>query len=374
MTQPPAARVGDPAELIDTPALVVDLDLLEANIRHMAEYAAARGLRLRPHAKTHKCAEIARLQIAAGAVGICCQKIGEAEALAHAGVSDILVSNQVVTDAKLSRLAALSRSIRIAVCADDAANVDRIAAAAQRFGTEITVLVEIDVGTGRCGVAPGVQALDLARQIARTRGLRFGGLQAYHGRAQHIRDHGERRAAIAAAAGGLRQTLDLLTAEGLTCETVGGAGTGSFPFEAEFGLWNELQVGSYVFMDADYARNLDADGGPDRTFGHALTVRSTVISTAVEGRIVTDAGLKAFSMESGGPAVRDAPWAEVLGVSDEHTVIAVAQGANRPGIGTALDLIPGHCDPTVNLHDWIIGLRNGIVESVWPVTARGALS
>lgn len=372
MMNAPAACVGDPVDAIETPALVVDLDLLEANIRRMADFAAARGIRLRPHAKTHKCAAIARMQIAAGAVGICCQKVGEAEALANAGIGDILVTNQVVGERKLDRLAALSKRIRLAVCADDGGNVDRIAAAAARFGTVVEVLVEIDVGTGRCGTPPGAPALALARRIAGHDSLRFGGVQAYHGSAQHIRGHDDRRAAIATAAEGLRQTLDLLAAEGLDCRIVGGAGTGSHEFETELGLWTELQAGSYVFMDGDYSDNLGPDGQPDRRFANSLTIRSTVISAPVPDRIVTDAGLKAMSTESGPPRVVDAPWARVRGVSDEHTVI-LTDPARRPGVGAVLSLIPGHCDPTVNLHDWIIGTRGGIVECIWPVDARGAV-
>ncbi|WP_212525897.1 DSD1 family PLP-dependent enzyme [Actibacterium sp. MT2.3-13A] len=373
MSQCPAARIGDRLDEIDTPALVVDLDVLEANIRRMSAFAAERGVRLRPHAKTHKCSAIARLQIEAGAVGICCQKVGEAEAMADAGITDILVSNEVVGRRKLDRLAALSKRVRVAVCADHPGNVDDIDAAAARWDTVLTVLVEIDVGGGRCGTQPGEEALTLARRIAAAPNLRFGGVQAYHGPAQHKRTHDERRAAIEVAGRDLRRTLDMLEAEGLSSDIVGGAGTGSYAFETASGVWNELQVGSYVFMDHDYALNQGADGGPVQDFGHSLTIKTTVMSAPAPDRIITDAGLKAYTTDCGLPALMGCPGGEVLKASDEHTTIRFARPGDRPALGEALHLIPGHCDPTVNLHDWIVGVRGGRVECLWPVDARGAL-
>jgi 3-hydroxy-D-aspartate aldolase len=373
MIQCPAARIGDKVEDIDTPALVVDLDAIEANIRKMAAFAAAKGVRLRPHAKTHKCSAIARLQIAAGAVGICCQKVGEAEAMANAGITDVLVSNEVVGRRKLDRLAALSKRIRVAVCADHPDNIDDIDAAAARFDTVLTVLVEIDVGAGRCGAQPGEEALSLARRIAAAPNLRFGGIQAYHGPAQHKRTYEERREMIGKAGQEVRRTIDLLEAEGLSSDIVGGAGTGSYAFEAASGIWNELQVGSYVFMDQDYALNLAEDGQRVGEFRHSLTIKTTVCSTPGPDRAIGDAGLKAYSTDSGLPALLDCPAGEVVKASDEHTTIHFANPEDRPALGQALHLIPGHCDPTVNLHDWIIGVRGGRVECIWPVDARGAL-
>jgi 3-hydroxy-D-aspartate aldolase len=373
MTQCPAARIGDRMEDIDTPALLVDLDALEANIRKMSAFAAARGVRLRPHAKTHKCSAIARLQIEAGAVGICCQKVGEAEAMANSGIKDILVSNEVVGRRKLDRIAALSKRIRVAVCADNLENVDEINAAAARFDTVLSVLVEVDVGARRCGAQPGEEALSIARRIAAAPNLRFGGVQAYYGPAQHMRSYDERREAIEKAGDALRRTLDLLEAEGLSSDIVGGAGTGTYAFEAASGIWNELQVGSYIFMDRDYALNLAADGGPVQEFAHSLTIKTTVMSVPAPDRIVTDAGLKAYSKDAGLPALLDLPAGEVLSAADEHTTIRVTRPEDRPALGDALHLIPGHCDPTVNLHDWIVGVRGGRVECLWPVDARGAL-
>ena len=256
----PPAEIGMAEEDIDTPALIIDLDVFEANVARMAQTVRSLGIAHRPHAKTHKSADIARRQIAAGAVGQCCQKVGEAEVLVAGGIQDILISNQIVGRRKIDRLAALAREARIAVCVDDAQNIADLSAAAGRFGTGLEVLVEIDVGAGRCGTGPGAPAVTLARQVAAAPGLVFGGLQAYQGRAQHIRGHGERRQAILRAAELVRETVTALEAEGLACRLITGAGTGTYPFEAETGVWNEIQAGSYCFMDADYGLNLDADG------------------------------------------------------------------------------------------------------------------
>lgn len=373
MTICPAAEIGDRWEDIDTPALVVDLDILDANLARMADFAKESGIRLRPHAKSHKCPPIAQKQMALGAVGVCCQKVTEAEIMANCGITDILITNQVVGQRKLDRLAALSLRTRLAVCADNAANIEELNAAAGRFGTGLRVLVEVDVGSHRCGVEPGRAAVDLARQIAAADNLCFAGLQAYHGRAQHQRRYEERRATIASATALVGETIRLLGDIGLDCEIVGGAGTGTYTFEASSGIYNELQVGSYVFMDRDYSLNLDAAGAPATEFDQSLFIKTTVLSTPEPGRIVTDAGLKTYSIDAGLPCIVGMPGAEILAAADEHSNIRFHVPHPRPQLGDTLRLIPGHCDPTVNLHDWIIGLRGNRVECIWPVAARGAL-
>lgn len=371
MTLPPPARTGQPIDDVDTPALVIDLDALDANIALMQSLADAAGKALRPHAKSHKSAEIARLQISAGAAGVCCQKVSEAELLVQGGVDDILVSNQVVGALKIGRLARLARDCRVAVCVDDAGNLAQIGAAARRSGGVIEVLVELDVGMGRCGVgAEGVAAL--ARQAAETEGLSFGGLQAYNGRAQHIREHEARARAISESGAIVREALDHLSGVGLECPRVTGAGTGTFEFEAADDVWTELQCGSYVFMDADYARNLDSNGEMTSPFRHSLFVLAGVMSVAQAGRAVVDAGLKAMSMESGLPEVAGNADLTYKGASDEHGTLSTG-ASNGPALGDKVRLIPGHCDPTVNLHDWFVCVRDGHVEDVWPVTARGAV-
>ena len=371
MALPPPAEIGLPLEQVDTPALIVDLDAFERNLAKMARVIDAAGVRVRPHAKTHRSAVVAMKQMALGAVGVCCQKVSEAEAMVLGGVSNVLVSNEVAGRRKLERLAALARHARVAVCVDDAENVEELNRAADAFGASLDVLVEIDVGANRCGVAPGEAALDLAVRIAAAGSLRFAGLQAYQGRAQHIRVFEERRAAIDSAVQATGATVELLAEAGLACETVAGAGTGTHGFEAASGVYNELQPGSYVFMDADYARNLKQDGQPNDEFEHALFVQATVMSTPTRERACVDAGLKAFSVDSGMPTAWGHENLEFVRASDEHGVLDVAPGANI-GRGAKLLFVPGHCDPTVNLHDWYVGVRDGRVEAIWPIDARGA--
>ncbi|HSM40378.1 MAG TPA: DSD1 family PLP-dependent enzyme [Afifellaceae bacterium] len=376
MVANPPAEAGMSLSEIDTPALVIDLDAFERNLEQMAGFGQRLGVRLRPHAKTHKSPVIARRQIALGAVGICCQKVSEAEIMVAGGVDDVLVSNQVIGAPKLRRLAALACQARIAVCVDHEAGVAALGEAAEMFGAEIDVLVEIDVGAGRCGVAPGLEALDLARRVADHPQLQFAGLQAYHGAAQHIRDPDQRRTAIKKATAHTRETVDLVSGAGLACRTIGGAGTGTFYLEGASGLYNELQVGSYVFLDADYARNRGGEGAA--SFEHALFVLATVMSRPAPARAVVDAGLKTFSVDSGLPSTHGQPGAKYVGASDEHGVLDLSGGGN-PALGEKVLLVPGHCDPSVNLHDWYVGVRGmkdgagGHVECVWPVAARGAL-
>ncbi len=352
---------------VDTPALVVQLDALEANLDRMAALLQGTGVRLRAHAKTHKSPVIAHWQMARGAVGQCVQKVGEAEMLAWGGVPDIIVTNQVVGAAKLARLAALHRMCRIAVCVDDPAQVAALEQAAEAAGVRLSALVEIDVGMGRCGVAAGPEAVALAERIARSPHLRFGGLQAYHGAAQHMRTPEQREAAIRQAADAARRTVEQLRQRGLDCAIVGGAGTGTFPLEVASGIYTEVQCGSYCFMDADYRRN----GGPPG-FSQSLFVLATVMSVAQPGVAVVDAGLKALAVDSGLPEPWQRPGVEFVGASDEHGKLQCEPGT-RPALGEKLLLVPGHCDPTVDRYDWYVGVRAGRVECVWPVAARGAM-
>jgi D-serine deaminase-like pyridoxal phosphate-dependent protein len=372
MNLPPPAKPGDPLDAVATPALLVDLDPFEANLARMADFARTAGVKLRVHAKAHRCPAIALRQIAAGAVGCCAQTVGEAEALVAAGVRDVIVTNQVLAPAKLLRLAGLAGEATIGLLVDSEEGVEAASRAAGEAGAELGVLVEIEVGMGRCGIAPGEPAAALARRVSDAPGLRFRGLQAYNGRAQHMARYAERRDAIARAAAAVRETLDALDGIGLSAEIVGGAGTGTYRFEAEHGLWTEFQVGSYAFMDRDYARIEGPAGRPDPEYAHSLFVLAEIVSAASPDRAVADAGLKALTTESGVPAVSGRPDAEVAGVSDEHTLIRLALGAPPLRLRDRVRLIPGHCDPTINLHDWIVAVRGDRVEEVWPVSARGA--
>ncbi len=374
MTAIPPAAVGMALEEVDTPALLIDLDAFERNLRRLAGAVEGTPVRLRPHAKTHKCPTIALKQMALGAVGVCCQKVGEAEAMVNGGVPNVLVSNEIVGASKVARLAALARHAEVMVCADDPLHVEQLSEAAQAFSVELPVLVEVDVGAPRCGVAPGQPALELARRIEGAPGLRFGGLQAYQGAAQHLRPIAERKEAIQAAVHKVRECLELFERDGIPCERVSGAGTGTYPFERDSGVYTELQDGSYVFMDADYAQNLDEDGAPVSTFEHSLFVYTTVMSRPIPERAVVDAGLKAYTLEMGKPWVHGMPDVEVVGVSDEHGALHLSDPSRDLRLGRKLMLIPGHCDPTVNLHDWYVCIRGGRVEALWPISARGAIT
>jgi D-serine deaminase-like pyridoxal phosphate-dependent protein len=371
MTFRPAASIGMPLAEVDTPCLMLELDPFERNLRRLPDSLRGRNVRLRPHAKSHKCPEIALRQMALGAVGVCCQKVSEAEALVAGGVPDVLIANEVVGTGKLERLADLARHAHVAVCADDADNVRALDAAARGAGITLEVLVEIDVGAHRCGVQPGAPAVDLARRIASSGSLRFAGLQAYQGSAQHVRKVEDRREAIARAVQHVETTIGLLAAAGIDCPYVTGAGTGSYMFEASSSVYHELQAGSYIFMDADYAKNEWTESGIP-LFEHSLFVWTTVMSTPSRERAVVDAGLKASSIDSGMPRVADRPGVEFVKASDEHGVLELSGGAELR-VGEKLKLIPGHCDPTVNLYDWFVCMRNGRVEALWPITARGAL-
>jgi 3-hydroxy-D-aspartate aldolase len=374
MTTRPPAEIGMTFDEVDTPALIVDLDAFERNLRRLAERVAGQGVRLRPHAKTHKCPVIALKQVELGAVGVCVQKVSEAEAMVHGGVRDVLVTNEIVGRQKLRRLMALAHTARVGVCVDDPAQIADLDAAAEEAGVaSLPVHVEINMGGNRCGVEPGEPALALARRIGDSRRLRFAGLQAYHGSAQHLRGWDERQRAIADAVEKAAITRDLLSANGIACDNITGAGTGTFEFEAGSGVYTELQCGSYVFMDADYGRNLDRDGRMIDAFEHSLFVWATVMSRPNDERAIVDAGLKALAFDSGPPTVWDEPAATYERASDEHGRLAIGGATNRLKLGDKVRLVPGHCDPTVNLYDWYVGIRGDRVESVWPITARGAV-
>lgn len=374
----PAARVGDPVSAIDTPALVIDGDAMQRNLAAMAGFVRDHQLRLRPHAKTHKSAEIARRQIAAGAVGVCVQKLSEAQALAAAGVHDILISNEIVGLRKLRALAELAHGIRLGVCVDAVEGIDRLAAAVRAAGSTVDVYVEIDVGHGRCG-APPASAGALAHQVVAHApppggggGLRFAGLQAYHGRAQHLRSPAEREAVVHQVVTLARAAQASITAGGIACPLVTGAGTGSFMFDAVGGVFGELQVGSYLFLDRDYADNAPVPHAP--VFEHALFVKSQVMSRGGSHAVI-DAGHKSHALDAGPPRVwgRRLAW---LNGGDEHGILSAA-GDPLPALGETVWLVPGHCDPTVNLHDHYVvvegGLADGRVAAVWPIDARGCL-
>ena len=365
-----AARPGDHFSAIDTPALVLDLDAFERNLQRMASALRGSKVRLRAHAKAHKCPEISLRQIALGAVGVCCQKVSEAAVFVRSGVKDVLVTNQVIGETKLRHLADLARTARMGVLVDHPQQVQALAAAARAHGVTLDVYVEVNVGANRCGVAPGDEAIPLARQIVASAPLRFMGLQCYHGQAQHMRLPQDRAAAIGSAIDAARVTRSAIEACGIGVERVTGAGTGSFMHERDCGVFDEIQAGTYAFMDRDYGDN--QRGPSDIAFEHALFVRTTVMSRATAARAVVDAGLKASSVDSGMPGVWQRSDLRYVKAADEHGVLSTADAAALT-LGDQLMLVPGHCDPTFNLYDEVVCVRGEWVEAVWPISARGAL-
>ena len=366
----PAVPGMDEAD-IQTPCLVVDLDALEKNIRTMGQFAKDMGVRHRIHGKMHKSVDIALLQEKLGdSCGVCCQKVSEAEVFARGGIRDVLVSNQVRDAAKIDRLARLPKlGARTIVCCDDIDNVADLSAAAVKHGTQLEVLVEIDCGAGRCGVQAGQPVVDIAKAIDAAENLTFSGIQAYQGAMQHMQSYQERQAKIGIAVDMVVRSVDMLKAEGLSCDIVGGGGTGSYYFEGNSGVFNELQCGSYAFMDADYQRIHDQNGNRISEFDNSLFILTSVMSHAKDDKAIVDAGLKAQSVDSGLPYVFGRDDVEYIKCSDEHGV--VSDPTNTLKVNEKLKLVPGHCDPTCNVHDWYVGVRGGKVEVLWPVSARG---
>lgn len=364
----PPARVGDMLDRIDTPCLVLDLDAFEHNLRAMQDWADRWNVALRPHAKAHKCPEVALRQAALGARGVCVQKVSEALPFVAAGIRDIHISNEVVGDAKLRLLALLAKQARISVCVDHVANVADLSRAVAEQGARVDVLIELDVGQGRCGVTSSTAALELARRIESLPGLRFAGLQAYHGSLQHRRGHAERAAACREAAARARECARMLAQHDYACPIITGSGTGTAEFDAPGGVYTELQAGTYAFMDVDYGENEWAGEPRPR---NSLFLLSTVMSTPSADRIVLDAGLKSTTIECGLPRVHERPGLTYVAANDEHGVVRVAAGTATPTLGEKLLLIPSHCDPTFNLHDTLVAVRGGAVECLWPIAARG---
>ena len=357
---------------LNTPSLVLDLDLLEENIARMASLCASQSIALRPHAKTHKSIEIARRQLQAGAVGICCAKLGEAEILAAGGIDSILVTSPVVSAEGCRRLAALNRLCPdLMIVTDSAANVADLAGAGAASGRPLKVLIDLDVGQHRTGIAPGEGALALADAIAATPHLMFAGIQGYAGHLQHLHGRAARQARTLAAMEMLAGTRAALEAAGHACPIVTGGGTGTFDLDPRAEVLTDLQAGSYVFMDGQYAEVWEAD--EERVpFATSLFVQVMVISANHPGIATTDAGLKAFATDAGPPLIlAGAPEGTryVLG-SDEQGRLELAPGSSLAP-GAMLTCAVPHCDPTVNLYDHYHVVRGDTLIDIWPVDARG---
>lgn len=355
--------IGKSLDEIDTPALLVELDALEYNIKQMASFFDDRQCSLRPHIKTHKTPEIALQQIQAGALGIACAKVSEAEVMANAGIDDILIANQVIGHKKIQRLIAIAQRTKIAVAVDNLENAYQLSSAATVENVKINSLVEVDVGLGRCGVPPGEPAYHLAKAIIDLPGLNFAGIMGYEGHAVMIQDFTQRKMIAEKAMNQLINTKDLIEREEIPVHIISAGGTGTYKITGKYPGVTEVQPGSYVLMDTAYKTIV-----PE--FKYALTVLTTVVSRP-RGRIaILDIGLKTLSSDSGAPIVVNGEDIKFLEPSEEHWNIDIGEGSDLK-IGERIQIIPGHVCTTVNLHDKLYGIRKDYVESVWPIAARG---
>jgi D-serine deaminase-like pyridoxal phosphate-dependent protein len=350
---------------ISTPALVVDRAALDRNIARMAAFFAAGPCRLRPHFKAHKTPEIARRQLAAGSCsGLTCATVGEAE-IAAGFCDDILLANEIVAPAKCSRVAALAKRVRMTTAIDSLAGLDALSRAARESGARIGVLVDLDVGQGRCGVEPGEAALTLARQATESEGIVLRGVMGYEGHLQPVRDRSERESRTREAMQGLVRTAKHLREAGLPCEIVSAGGTGTYDISGRIDGITEIQAGSYALMDTDYS-----DVGVP--FEPAFWVLGTVVSRPARDRCVADCGHKSMTKDHSLPAVRGIAGATVTSLNDEHATIALPPDSTIT-IGDRVELLPSHVDPTINLHDAFYVVDRQTVVDVWPIAARGYL-
>ncbi len=364
----PLSALGCSKFDLDTPVLLVDLDILEGNIATLARRCREVGINWRPHTKGIKVPAIALKAIAAGAIGITCAKLGEAEVMAAAGITDILIANQIVGARKVARLARLRRSADVIVAADDPANVAALGAAAGVAGVQLRIVVEVDIGMQRAGVAPGAAVVALARQIAGTSGLRFAGVMGWEAQATSIADPAEKQRVVAAALGQLVASARACTEAGFPCPIVSCGGTGTIKYSMHEPGITEIQAGGGMLSDMRYTGPMNAD------LPHALTIMTTVTSRPTPTRIICDAGRKAMSGDGAAPHPLGIATTRKLGLSAEHATIELEQPSPTPKLGEPLEFIVGYGDTTVHLHDTLYGVRGGIVEVEWPVLARGKLS
>ncbi|MHB1652587.1 MAG: DSD1 family PLP-dependent enzyme [Desulfitobacteriaceae bacterium] len=357
--------IGLKKEMIPTPALVLDATILERNLANMSRYLSSKNVNLRPHIKTHKTAAIARLQMAAGAIGLCCATVGEAEAMASAGLDHILIANEVIGEDKIRRVINLARQVDLIVAIDNRENSAVLSRAAEAKRVKLGVVVDIDVGMGRCGVRSIQEAVALAKEIHQLRGIIFRGVMGYEGHAVFIEDRGERTRLGREANMRLVEGASAIRAAGIPVEIVSGAGTGTYDIAPEVPGMTEIQAGSYIFMDSTYEKI----GLP---FEQALTVLTTVVSRPNEDIVIFDAGMKSISVERSCPVVPSFPNLEILKLAEEHAKGRLLTQNKELRPGDKVDFVPSHCCTTVNLYDYMYVVRDEIVEAIWPITARGA--
>lgn len=357
-------NIGDHKHQLDTPILLIDLDIMESNIAKMADYFSKVKANLRPHTKTHKTPILAHKQIDAGAIGITCAKLDEAEVMVASGLDDILIANEIISEKKITKLAGLARHANIMVAVDDANNVENLSNAVQTMKTKLRILIEVNTGMNRCGVLPGKPALELARIISRSKNLVFSGLMGYEGHTVTIPNFDERKKETEKSLALLIETKDLIEKAGIEVEILSGGGTGTYNITGQYPGVTEVQAGSYIFMDT-YYRNVLQD------FDCALTILTTVISHPNSNTVIVDAGLKSVTKEFGMPEVKNIDGAKVVSLSEEHGKIDISESGVNLKPGDKIELIPSHCCTTINLHDQIYGIRNDILETIWHVAGRG---
>jgi D-serine deaminase-like pyridoxal phosphate-dependent protein len=359
--------IGLPVSELDTPALLIDLDLLQHNIDRMAGHFRSRGIAWRPHAKAFKCPAIAHLLRRAGAIGVTVAKVSEAEIMAAGGIDDILIAHLVVGSSKVARLAALQRQANVKVTVDHRDHVGPLGQAATEAGTTIGVLVDVDLGMKRTGVATVEAAAELARLVSITRGLRFDGLMGYEGHTLMIADPAEKRAAVTAAIGKLLSARDTVEAQGPKCRIISAGGSGSYQLTADFAGITEVQAGGGIFACQYYTQACHMTGHRP-----AISVLATVVSRPYADRAILNIGQKSVSQHQATPVLRDYVDCRIIGLSAEHATVTLGPGAILQ-IGEKVHVIPGYSDFTFVLHDRVLGHRAGRVEAVWDLLGRGRL-
>jgi 3-hydroxy-D-aspartate aldolase len=355
---------GTPLEELDTPCIVIDLDVAESNIAKLQAAANEMGVDVRPHSKTNKSPYWVRKQLDAGAIGVCCAKVGEAEVMVEAGVTEVMIPNQVIGKRKIARLVALAHSANIIVAVESAGNVDDLSSASTAAGAEIGVIVEVNVGMDRCGV-DGDGAVELAKQIDAAPGLRFDGLMGYEGHVVAERDYEIRKTEAEKAMAILTGAADQIRGAGIDVKLVSAAGTGTYNITGRVDGVTELQCGSYIFMDGDYLEVFN-------DFEPALSVLATVISRQKQDVAIVDMGLKSISMDRGLAEVISPASASIINHSEEHTAVNLPDAASQAlKVGDKVRSRPTHGDTTINLHEYYFGIRNGKLEQAIPIPGRG---
>jgi len=361
------ALIGRQKSALDTPALLVDLDVMEANIARIVAVCRTHGVAWRPHSKSHKTPEIAQMQIAAGAIGVTCAKLSEAEVMASAGIRDILIANQVVGATKIARLMALTECADPIVCVDSVDNVSQLDAGFANARKPLRVAIEVNIGMNRAGVMPGGAVVELAHEIARRRSLGFVGVVGWESHATTIADPDEKERTVREAVAALTASARACVADGHRVTVVSCGGTGTFPYCIMQPGVTEVQVGGAIFSDMHYRTHYHVDFAP------ALTLLTTVTSRPTPTRIVFDAGKKEMSGDAAMPEPRDLPVVSTTKLSAEHTKVELERASATPRVGDKIEFVVGYSDTTVHLHDEIIGVRDGRIETVWKVAGRGKM-